>query len=664
MTYEEKIPEFALQPAKAADENPDTAQVDDGFDPTPYDRLLVPARQEENESPEQSAEAPQNSPAAQEKDEETLTEDKKPEEQKEMQERDAKQVSQKQSEELAAEGEEQPPEAQEEIQPVFLGEKTAKDTAAIPAGEPIKIMPLAGQAVYNDLKLTAVAQCLETKIFVEEDILVPDIKPDLISILSMDGKAFLSSKEIQVGQGDGDSIKVTGEVTLQTIYLPEDKEEESISIIQSRLPFKTDWQVTASPLSHLVIEPTIERIDYSVINERKFRAKITLGLSMKEYAEKELQFFESLRNEKLELLKETIKMSHIALRKEESVELSEDLKIKEGNPKPIKILKTDINVVENHKQTTSEKMVINAAVRVNVLYMGEEEKDGETIQRPAFFQGKADFTQFILMNKEDNLAMSKVSFSDKDLDVEINEEEEDGFILKGTVNTSVEVYQNLEKEVVSDLYHSTKDTTYDYTEKNIEAILGTSTTEVSAREIFDIPEKNGPVGKILYINGRIKEQNARAEQGRATVEGILEGTILCIPEDPEKHPFAVRQDIPFRGAMDIPAAKEGMKTECQIGIKDLWSDKINGKQAEVNASLQIETAVIKETSLKLIKNPCFIENDQSKRPSSMVLYITRKDDSLWKIAKKYKTSIETIKSINELNESPNLSEGTRLLIVK
>ncbi|MDE8735369.1 DUF3794 domain-containing protein, partial [Eubacteriales bacterium DFI.9.88] len=101
--------------------------------------------------------------------------------------------------------------------------------------------------------------------------------------------------------------------------------------------------------------------------------------------------------------------------------------------------------------------------------------------------------------------------------------------------------QNLEKEVVSDLYHSVKDTTYDYTEKMIEAVMGTGTTEISARDIVDVAERNGQLGKILYVNGRIKEQKSRAEQGRVTVEGILEGTVLCIPEDSEKQVFAIKQ---------------------------------------------------------------------------------------------------------------------------
>lgn len=479
MTYDEKIPEFALQPAKAADEEPKPVQEDDGFDPTPYDRLLAPAKKEE-----------------------------KPEAQ--SQEREAEEVETKAAKEAD----------EEVIAPVIFEPEEADSETMVPVAEPLKITPLSGQVVYNDLKITTASQTVETKIFVEEDILVPDIKPDLISILSMDGKAFLSSKEIQIGQDDDGKIKVTGEVLLQTIYLPDGKEAESVSIISSRLPFKTDWQVTASPLSHLVIEPHIERIDYSVVNERKFRAKITLGLCLREFAEKELQLFENLRGEKLEMLKETVQISHVAQRKEDSVEISEEMKLREGSPKPVRILKSDICVIENHKQITSEKMVINASIRVSVLYIGEEEKDGETKEKVAFFQGKTDFTQFILMNKEDGPAMSRVAFDDKELEVKISEEEE-GFTLEGTVTTSVQIYRNMEREVVCDLYHAAKDMTYDASERQVEAILGTGTTEVSAREIIDIPEKKrnagkGPLCQRAHKRAGCKSRKWTGDGGRHT----------------------------------------------------------------------------------------------------------------------------------------------------
>lgn len=676
MTYEEKIPDFALQPAKSTNEEgtetPEAKMDDDGFDPTPYDRLLVPAEPETESvaiatdslegKTKQEVQAEQGAAVGEiSQNAEASTTPKTPKEHspKPAQAAQAVQTAQEANENRGAEIETK----EASIEPIVLEQEEANTKPTLPIADTVKMVPLENGAVYNELKIKTAAQKLETTIMVEEDILVPDVKPDLINILSMEGKAILSNKELQIGQNDEDSVRITGEVSLQTIYLPESSKEEAISIIQSRLPFKTDWQTGASPMSSLSIEAKIEAIDYSIINERKFRAKVTVVLSLTEYAQKEIQLFDSIRGEELQLLKETIKMSHVALRKEDPIDISEELKLKEGSLKPIKILKSDIRIIENHKQVTSEKMVINANIMVNVLYIGEEEQEGETITRPAFFQGKTDFTQFILMDKVANIAMSKTLFSSEDLEVKINENE-DGFSLKGNINTSVEVLANLEKEVVTDLYHHAKDTTYDSVENKVEAVMGTGMTETSAREIFNVPESDGQADKVVYINGSIREAKSVVERGRVMVEGILEGQIICIPEIEGKKAFSMKQDIPFRGTMEVPAAQEAMKAESKVEIKDLWFDKINGKQVEVNASLQIESIIIEEKKLKLIKNPCFVESSQAKRPLSMVIYITRKDDSLWKIAKRYKISMDTIKEVNQLEEGAALHEGMRLLIVK
>ncbi len=47
----------------------------------------------------------------------------------------------------------------------------------------------------------------------------------------------------------------------------------------------------------------------------------------------------------------------------------------------------------------------------------------------------------------------------------------------------------------------------------------------------------------------------------------------------------------------------------------------------------------------------------------MVGYMVKKGDSLWKIAKKYYTTVENIKKINELTGN-EIKEGEMLLVVK
>ena len=47
----------------------------------------------------------------------------------------------------------------------------------------------------------------------------------------------------------------------------------------------------------------------------------------------------------------------------------------------------------------------------------------------------------------------------------------------------------------------------------------------------------------------------------------------------------------------------------------------------------------------------------------MAVYIVRPEDSLWKIAKKFKTTIPVIRQVNQLEED-SLREGQKLLILR
>ena len=47
----------------------------------------------------------------------------------------------------------------------------------------------------------------------------------------------------------------------------------------------------------------------------------------------------------------------------------------------------------------------------------------------------------------------------------------------------------------------------------------------------------------------------------------------------------------------------------------------------------------------------------------MVVYICRKTDTLWQIAKRFKTTTASVREVNEL-ETDDLSEGQKLLIIK
>ncbi|MFV0516184.1 MAG: SPOCS domain-containing protein [Aminipila sp.] len=717
MTYDKDIPDFALQPARDPD-------AEDQFDPSPYDRLLnfyaQDTKNDDGFDPLQESKG--LDVEAKEEFDQVETEDREFNEFPPLQGFSGKE-SEEEQESVYEESlktpdfvaEEVPSEAQvveekeevvetiahneeelyfemdsEESEPVVEvdaeeasatfeagNSKTVVPTVSPVNGDVALIVPAPGTLMTNELKMTDIREKPEIKVYVEEDILVPDTKEDLASILSMTGKARLSDSEIRITQPGQDLVKVNGEIDLHTLYIPENYEgEHHIINIQSRLPFKTDWSVDVGPQSRLVIKPYIESIDYTVINERKFRAKLTVRLAMREYANVEMQVFQGIKGEKLQLLKEKIQMTHVSERKTDTIEIDEVLPLKDTQPKPERILKYDIDIVENHKQITEDKAVINATIYCNVLYLGsqvegeraDEDADDITKLVPQLFQGKTEFTQFIpLSNPAEG---SKIAFNYNNLNVKIKsptEEEpmENAFSIQGDVETSIEIYKNLEREIVTDIYHRTKDIVCDKVELEAMSLGGSGVTEAAVREIINVPEKYGEVKKVIYIFGTIKNSQSFLEQNKNIVEGVVDITLLCLPEDEKKPAFTLNKDINFRGSMEIPMGRGDTKANSEIAIKELWFDRINTKQIEVNANLFISSSVYGQDKYQVIQNVCFVESkeEQGAKPG-MVVYITKAGDTLWDIAKKYRTTTDMITEINELAEEQPLKPGMKLLIVK
>ena len=75
-------------------------------------------------------------------------------------------------------------------------EKDIPDFALVPAKQPeerVRI-PITQGAVYSPVQVTNIIERSHTTILVEEDLLVPDTRPDLKEILHITGKVRLTSR--------------------------------------------------------------------------------------------------------------------------------------------------------------------------------------------------------------------------------------------------------------------------------------------------------------------------------------------------------------------------------------------------------------------------------------------------------------------------------------
>ncbi len=57
-----------------------------------------------------------------------------------------------------------------------------------------------------------------------------------------------------------------------------------------------------------------------------------------------------------------------------------------------------------------------------------------------------------------------------------------------------------------------------------------------------------------------------------------------------------------------------------------------------------------------------LEEDPPGKKASITIYVVQEGDSLWKIAKKYYTTIEELLKINEIRDPDNLKMGDKIIV--
>ena len=82
---------------------------------------------------------------------------------------------------------------------------------------------------------------------------------------------------------------------------------------------------------------------------------------------------------------------------------------------------------------------------------------------------------------------------------------------------------------------------------------------------------------------------------------------------------------------------------------------------ECKVNLEFETEMYNNANINII-DEINMEEDKNEMNSSMIIYIVKEGDTLWNIAKRYKTTMEDLISLNNLENANNLSIGQKLFI--
>ena len=137
---------------------------------------------------------------------------------------------------------------------------------------------------------------------VEGDMIVPDIKPDILNTITTSGNVCIYKKEVLDGK-----VKVDGTLQVYIMYLA-DNEGGSIRGINTSLDF-TEMIPMDNCKSGMSLGTRVEinSIDAKVLNGRKINIKASLGFNVKVYSNEQMNLIKEINgNENIQKLNRNI----------------------------------------------------------------------------------------------------------------------------------------------------------------------------------------------------------------------------------------------------------------------------------------------------------------------------------------------------------------------
>lgn len=540
------------------------------------------------------------------------------------------------------------PEAEPVRSPVILGnanepEKTIKHEASI------EIIPLAGEADYNKI---SVGDCRTVDVIyaeVEEDLLVPDTFPDMEAILNMDAV----TNDVNVYSENGGTA-VKGKIKLETIYRSDETYGSNICVLPAEMNFNSSIKYEGA----VRVEAVIRKIDYRIINERKYKAKISVTINVKSENETDYLTFAGITGEKLFLRKSKINLLNLITCKKSESDISETLLINDEKIRPVKILKSKVTIAENHRQLTNDKLILNQTLWVRVLYLAEISSKGNLSNQPVLFHGKIDNTQFIPMSKNDEEVVScKTTSITDNIRIEINRESS-GFEVSGEIITEVECYNYKENELITDFYHEKEEMTCDYKTENVCTGFNHISIEQPVKETISMLQESGEEHRVIYMDAKIVDPAVSIEGNSVYVRGKVH--IEAVTMNEGDYTTLAKKICDFSCIKELSHSTNGCPQLDSVFVREMKCD-IMGSEINVTASLQANVYIYDETEVHIISKPCFVKNGEPKKHYPITIHTVMEGESIWEIGKKYKVAEERITAYNK---EENIRPGNKIIIVK
>lgn len=481
---------------------------------------------------------------------------------------------------------------------------------------------------------------------VEEDFVVPDIKPDILNTIRTNGNVCIYKKEIMEGK-----VKIDGAVQVYIMYLADD-ETSCIRSLNVTLDFSKiiDFDIVKEGMT-LEDKVILKSVECRVLNGRKVSVKALLDFDIKITSNEEVEFVKQIDDIKdVQVLDSSLTLNSL-LGSGTTKVYAKDTIVIDNVDNLAEIMKVDFSITNQETKISYNKVLVKADSCVKIMYLTEDNRICTTSQI-------IPVMGFIDMPDVADENLCDVHYELKNLIIKPNNVEEHSIYVEAELEITCYVSQSKELTILQDLYSPSINLIYK--QKQIQAI----SQKEMIKDICSIREKQfiSEIGnhKIYDVEVKPTILNQTILKDRIMYEGQMELNFL-FDADNSSRIGTKNVVIPFNYTMDCKGAMPTSQVETKIEISLQDFTVLSDENIDIKVDLEFVVSLSNNQNIQVIEEIDVDETRQSER-CSLIIYFVKPGDTLWKIAKKFRSTVSNIAQMNGIEDENKISIGQQLFI--
>lgn len=477
---------------------------------------------------------------------------------------------------------------------------------------------------------------------IQGDMIVPDSKPDILNTITTSGNVCIYKKEIMDGK-----VRLDGNILTYIMYLA-DGDTDNIRGLNTGLDFSETINVPELETGMSVeVNPTVKLIECKVLNGRKIAIKVTLEIAMKIHTKESVEIITELNDENIQVLSQNMKVNSVLGAGETKAFVKENISIPTTD-NLAEILSAQINLVDKDIKISYNKVLAKSEVEIKMTYLTEDGRICRT-------QSRLPLVGFVDMPniKEENIC--ETTYMIRNILIKPNSIEEHTIYIELEVEITCMTYEEKEIRAIQDMYCPGQKMDFNKTMVNTISDKQCRKNICNIREKVNVPELESGTIVDVEINPIINKENRL--NGKNMYEGEVELNFI-FSDNSAVGINSKKVSVPFEQTIDGISENCRMDTNIEVNSQEFLNQS---GVVSANIDLNFETDSYRTASIPVI-NDITTEEMEELEDYSVIIYVVKAGDTLWKIAKRFGSTVDDIVRVNGIERPDRLNVGEKIYI--